>query len=150
MNYKALDRRIKRHIIAGEHEIFTACQPGLEEAVLLELGSLGFAPERAKEPGSLTFTGKLDDLWKAALMSRSITHIALRLKNFKAEGFRELKQKFGSIPWELYLREGASCRLRISTRHCRLHVHDKIAKALQHSLTECFTEQEGQAPCDQR
>lgn len=146
MNYKALDRRVKRHIIAGEHQIFTACQPGLEEAAERELSSLGFSPEREKEPGSLVFKGRVEDLWKAALMARSISRIALRLDGFKADGFRELKQKFGRIPWELYLREGAPCRVRISTKHCRIHVHDKIAKALQHSLVECFAALEGQAP----
>ncbi len=146
MNYKALDRRIKRHIIAGEHSIFTACQPGLEQAAERELEALGFSPEREKEPGSLIFKGKLEDLWKAALMARSITHIALRLDSFKADGFRELKQKLKRIPWELYLKEGAPCRVRISTKHCRLHVHDKITKALQHSISECFTENEAQIP----
>jgi len=139
INQKALDRRIKRHIIAGQHQFFMALQPGLEEAGEKELTSLGLSPVREKERGSLCAEGSLEMLWKTALTARSISRLYLRLDSFKTTSFKELKQKFSRISWDLYLREGCSYRIRITTRHCRLHVDDNIAKALNHSLSEYFT-----------
>lgn len=146
MNNKALDRRIKRHIIATENKIFMAIQPGLEEAGEIELQKMNLDAKREKEPGSLTSTAKLEDLWRLVLTGRSFSRIYLRLKEFKAEGFKELKKKIESIPWELYLNEGCEYRVRITTAHSRLHVHDKIIKALHHSMSEHFIALEGRSP----
>ena len=49
MNNKALDRRIKRHIIATENKIFMAIQPGLEEAGEIELQKMNLNVKREKE-----------------------------------------------------------------------------------------------------
>jgi len=146
INQKALDRRIKRHIIAGSHRFFTAIQPGLEEAGVMELTRLGLSPVREKEPGSLCCEGSLEMLWKTALLARSISRLYLRLDSFKTTSFKELKQKFSRIPWELYLREGSVYRIKMTTRHCRLHVDDKITKALNHCLREHFTKLGGTIP----
>jgi len=146
INQKALDRRIKRHIIAGSHRFFTAIQPGLEEAGVMELTRLGLSPVREKEPGSLCCEGSLEMLWKTALLARSISRLYLRLDSFKTTSFKELKQKFSRIPWELYLREGCVYRIKMTTRHCRLHVDDKITKALNHCLREHFTKLGGTIP----
>ncbi len=146
LNQKALDRRIKRHIIAGQHKLFMALQPGLEEAGEIELAALGLTPVREKEKGSLSAEASLEMLWKTALLSRSISRLYLRLDSFKTTSFKELKQKFSRINWELYLREGCSYRIRVTTRHCRLHVDDKIEKALNHSLYEYFTALEALPP----
>lgn len=146
MNHKAVERRIKRHILAAENKIFMAIQPGLEEAGEWELEGMKLSWEREKEAGSLSASGRLEDLWKLVLLGRSFSRIYLRLKAFKAEGFRELKRKLSSIPWELYLRESCDYRVRITSSRSRLHVHDKIIKALNHSLSERFISLEGQPP----
>lgn len=135
---KGLERRIKRHVIAGEHEIFMAVTPGLEEAAEKEMKTLGLKTERAAEKGSLICRGKLDDLWLLALQARTISRLFLRVGSFKAQGFREFKEKLSRIPWELYLPARPHLECKITTRHCRLHVHDKVEKALRHVLSERF------------
>ncbi|MDA3956007.1 hypothetical protein [Oceanispirochaeta sp.] len=146
INQKSLDRRIKRHIIAGKHTLFGAIQPGLEEAGEIELKQLGLSPEREIEPGSICAEVSLEDLWKTVLMSRSFSRLYLRLDTFKTSGFMELKQKMARIPWDLYLKQGCSFKVKLTTRHCRLHVEDKIIKALNHSLQEHFIKMEARPP----
>ncbi|MDC7235954.1 MAG: hypothetical protein PQJ58_22210 [Spirochaetales bacterium] len=146
MNYKSLDRRIKRHIIAGDNAIFMAIQPGLEEAGEMELKRMGLPAVREPEPGSLTTTAGLEELWRLVLTGRSFSRIYLRLKEFKAQGFRELKSRLESIPWELYLRERCEYSVKVSTARSRLHVHEKIIKSLNHSLAEHFRALEAQPP----
>jgi putative N6-adenine-specific DNA methylase len=146
MNNKAIERKIKRHIIAADNKVFLAIQPGLEEAGEIELEKMELQAQREKEPGSLTSTANLEDLWRLVLTGRSFSRIYLRLKEFKAEGFKELKKKIKSIPWELYLKEGCEYRVRITTAHSRLYVHDKIIKAIHHSMSEHFISLEGQPP----
>ncbi len=146
MNNKALDRRVKKHILAGEHSIFIPVTPGLEEPVINELEALGLHPEREEEPGSITAPGKMEDLWRCAYLSRCASRLYLRLHQFRAEGFREFRNKTSSFPWELYLKEGAEYRLRFSLRHCRLHVTDNIGKSLERSIRVRFEEQEGRSP----
>ena len=146
MNNKALDRRVKKHIIAGKHTLFIPVIPGLEDPAILELEQLGLKPQREAEPGSLSAEGSLEDLWKTALFSRCASRLYLRLLSFKAEGFRELRNKTNSFPWELYLKEGSEYRLRFSLHHCRLHVTDNIGKSLYRSIRERFEEMEGLVP----
>ena len=146
MNNKALDRRVKQHILAGEHSIFIPVSPGLEEPVMKELEALGLHPEREEEPGSITAPGKMEDLWRCAYHSRCASRLYLRLLRFRAEGFREFRNKTSSFPWELYLKEGSEYRLRFSLRRCRLHVTDNIGKSLERSIRERFEEQDGRSP----
>ncbi len=146
MNNKALDRRVKRHIIATPQKLFLALQPGLEEAGELELTRMGLKTEREKEAGSLRSEVKLEELWQIVLTGRSFSRIYLRLDEFKADGFAELKKKLARIQWELYIREGCEYRVKISTARSRLHVHDKIIKSLNHCLTEHFEALEGLSP----
>ncbi|MDC7239314.1 MAG: hypothetical protein PQJ50_03035 [Spirochaetales bacterium] len=146
MNHKALDRRVKRHIIASPRRVFLALQPGLEEAGEIELARMGLTGSREKEAGSLTADVKLEELWQLVITGRSFSRIYLRLDDFKAEGFAELKKKLARIPWELYIREGCEYRVKISTTRSRLHVHDRITKSLNHCLNEHFEALEGISP----
>jgi putative N6-adenine-specific DNA methylase len=146
INQKSLERRIKRHIIAGKHTLFGAIQPGLEEAGERELSQLGLTPVREKEPGSLCTDISLDELWKTVLLTRSFSRLYLRLDSFKSSGFMELKQKLARIQWSLYLREGCSFKIKLTTRHCRLHVEDKIIKALNHCMQDHYVQWEGRPP----
>lgn len=146
MNQKALDRRVKKHILAQPHRLFLPVIPGLEEAAQKELRRFSLKAEKEEEPGSLSAEGSLEDLWRAAAYSRCASRLYLRLLSFKAEGFAEFRKKSAAFPWELYLKEGASYRLRFSLRRCRLHVTDNIGKTLARAIRERFEEQQGTPP----
>jgi len=146
MNSKALERRVKKHILAGKHTIFIPVIPGLEDTAIEELKTLNLQAEKEKEPGSLLVEGSMEDIWRIALLSRTASKLYLRLLSFKAEGFREFRNKTNSFPWELYLKEGSEYRIRFSLTHCRLHVTDNIGKSLNRSIKERFVEMKGRAP----
>ncbi len=146
MNQKALERRIKKHIIAGNHRIYFSVIPGLEEPAMQELLRLGIQAEKLKTPGSLEADCTLETLWKTLTMARTPARVYLRLLSFKAEGFREFRNKTHDFPWELYLSEGCEYRLRFSLTRCRLHVTDNIGKSLKRSISERFEKMEGTSP----
>ena len=146
MNQKSLERRVKKNILAGEHELFFSVIPGLEEPAETELRNWGLSPEREKEPGSLSALSSLENIWKTVLMARCPSRVYLRLLSFKAEGFREFRNKTLGFPWELYLSEGCEFRIRFSLSHCRLHVTDNIGKSLLRSIRDRFMELEGKSP----
>ena len=113
MNHKALERRIKRHIMAPEHKVFFALQPGLEEGGIRELGARGVEARREEEGGSLTASMNLENLWRLVLGGHSFSRIYLRLSEFRAQGFRELKRKLGGIS----LGALSSGKLRVQTTY---------------------------------
>ena len=146
MNQKALERRIKKHILAGRHNLYFSVIPGLEEPAQKELAGLGLDIDKMEEPGSLCARAGLEDLWKVVNLAHTPSRIYLRLHNFKAEGFREFRNKTEEFPWELYLSEGCEYRLRFSLNHCRLHVTDNIGKSLKRSINERFEQMDGTPP----
>ena len=146
MNQKALERRLKKHIIAGRHTLYFSVIPGLEEATVKELSRFELEAVKLNDPGSLEAAGSLEQLWKAVSLAQTPSRVYLRLLSFKAGGFREFRNKTEDYPWELYLSEGCEYRLRFSLSHCRLHVTDNIGKSLKRSINERFEKQGGLVP----
>ncbi len=146
MNQKALERRLKKHILAGRHTLYFSVIPGLEEAAAKELSRFDLEVTKLDDPGSLEAPGSLEQLWKAVSLAQTPARVYLRLHSFRAGGFREFRNKTEDFPWELYLREGCEYRLRFSLSHCRLHVTDNIGKSLKRSINERFEKMEGRSP----
>jgi putative N6-adenine-specific DNA methylase len=120
VNEKALQRRVKDHVIGSRHEFFAVVQPGFEEAACRELRTLGISDLQPPITGGITFSAKLADAFRVNLGSGTISRLLLRLTLFKAQNFDEFKGKMAAFPWELYLPDNTKVSFAISTGRSRL------------------------------
>jgi len=104
---------------ASTYKLFAVSPPGLEQATAMELSDLGI--EGKPEPGGINFTGDLRELYLANLWLRTASRILLRVGHFRLTHLNEISDRFSRYPWELYIPEKASLRLRITTHKSRLY-----------------------------
>lgn len=128
---------------------FVVCTPGLEKLTAGELHALGLlklqpgeihSVETPKEKGGIAFEGSLADLYRANLHLRTANRILLRLADFRAIGFSELRKKASRVPWEQYLEKGQAVDIRVTCHKSRLYhsaaVAERVASAIGDRLGE--------------
>ena len=118
-----IERRIKRHIWATEHQFFAVTKPGLEQICAAELSQLGMNGLDIQE-GGVEFSGSIEDMYAANLHLRSAGRVLMRLKDFRVRSWADLVRQAGNIPWELILPgHGCSLAVRISLHQSNLKTH---------------------------
>jgi putative N6-adenine-specific DNA methylase len=126
-----LDRQIKRHIIGPRHTFFAITLPDFETICSKELALLSDTLTVEKEErGGVSFSGRLTDLYRANLHSRTAGRILLRIGTFKATNFHQLVQRTGAINWALYLPSGAMPACKVTARHSRLYHSQAVAQRI--------------------
>ena len=120
VNEKALQRRIKDHVIGSRHDFFAVVHPGFEEASAREVRALGIDDIHAPTMGGIPFTAKLNDAYRVNLGCGTISRLLLRLFHFKATGFKEFNAKMTALPWELYIADKAEIAFAVSAGRSRL------------------------------
>ncbi len=103
------------------YDLFAVCQPGLERIVADELRALGIANPRPVL-GGVEFRGFLTHLYRVNLWSRTTERVLLRLREFRAESFRELHHKAARTAWEEFLLPGCEVSIR-ATCHKSILMH---------------------------
>ncbi len=103
------------------YDLFAVCQPGLEKIVADELRSLGIANPQPVL-GGVEFRGFLTHLYRVNLWSRTTERVLLRLREFRAESFRELHHKAARTAWEEFLKPGCEVSIR-ATCHKSILMH---------------------------
>ncbi|MBI4770121.1 MAG: hypothetical protein HY784_06840 [Chloroflexi bacterium] len=125
-------------------DLFAACPPGLEAVAAAEFFALGFQPAHPV-PGGVELRGTLAHLYRANLCSRVAGRILLRLGEFHATAFDELRRKAAQLPWEAFLRPGGLLAFNVSAHKSRL-IH---TGAIEQRLAEAIGERLGQpSPAD--
>jgi putative N6-adenine-specific DNA methylase len=113
--------------------IFAITAPGMEKLTSLELrqlGMLGSAVEaqRQAEGGGVEFSGGLEELYWANLHLRTASRVVVRLGDFYAAAFSELRKKAGRLRWERYLRPGQPVSLHVTCHKSKLYHSDAVAE----------------------
>jgi len=103
------------------YDLFAACAPGFETVAATELRSLGIANPKIV-PGGVEFRGFLSHIYKVNLWARTVERVLLRVREFRAESFRELHHKAARTPWEEFLTPGCEVSIR-STCHKSILMH---------------------------
>lgn len=103
------------------YDLFAVCQPGLERIVADELRSLGIANPRPVR-GGVEFNGFLTHVYRVNLWSRTTERVLLRLREFRADSFRELHHKAARTQWEEFLKPGCDVSIR-ATCHKSILMH---------------------------
>jgi putative N6-adenine-specific DNA methylase len=142
---KALERRIKQHVIAREHRFFAVVQPGFEDIAGDEIREILPGVPPAVVRGGVEFSAKLEACYRVNLCSRTATRVIMRIADFKATYFTRFRRKAQSLPWELYLQRG-DVRFNITSRHSRLYhtgrIEEELAGAVAARLKEYGIEAE--------
>ncbi len=113
-----------------KHELFAVCAPGLEPFTEAELRALGAGEVRA-EPGGVAFRGDLHVLYAANLMLRTATRVLVRLGEFHARDFEQLRRRSARLDFESCLRPGAGVRITVSCSHSRLRHTGAVAERVR-------------------
>lgn len=134
MSEPSIDKRVKRHIKAKTHNFFAVYPPGFSECAGKEISKVEGADNITIEYGGVNFSGKMDTLYRATLQLRGSARILMRITDFHAENFRELKRKTESVPWELYAGENFNFDYSISCEKSRLYHSGAVEETLKEAM----------------
>jgi len=122
------------------YHLFAVTVPGLEPFTQAELAALGIKSrlpqvknmpgETQEESGGVEFEAGLSDLYRTNLQLRTANRILVRMGEFYAAAFSELRSKAGRLPWELYLKPGQPVTLRVTCHKSRLYHSDAVAERI--------------------
>lgn len=114
------------HTLTTE-QLFAVTAPSVAPYTALELRQLSLPPA-GTEPGGVTFGGDLRALYRANLHLRTANRVLVRLGEFRAVGFGELRKLAAQLPWERYLLPGQDVALRVTCHKSRLYHSDAVAE----------------------
>ncbi len=129
--------------------LFAVTLPGLEPFLRQELAGLGVtlpaapagpagATSGGEEAGGVAFETGMSGLMRANLHLRTANRILMRLGDFYAGSFSELRSRAAKLPWELYIKPGQTVALRAACHRSKLYhtagVAERVAGAIQDRL----------------
>jgi putative N6-adenine-specific DNA methylase len=131
-------------------KLFAVCTPGLEPFTALELGRLGlmgshppcrsenFLTEKESpyEAGGIEFRGSLHSVYRANLYLRTASRVLVRLGEFYASAFPELRRKASRLLWENYLAPEGPIALRVTCKKSRLYHEAAVAERVAGAITD--------------
>lgn len=115
---------------------FAVAAPGLEAVTAAELRGLGLLhdAEPIIEPGGAAFEGQRAALYRANLMLRTASRVLVRLGEFYAAAFPELRKKASRLPWERYLSPGQPVALRVTCHKSKLYHSGAVAERVMGAI----------------
>ncbi len=132
--------------------IFIPCAPGLEsilgdECAILGLNAIkrpGSGMLSAKEipgedSGGIECEGSLADVYRCNLTLRTASRVLIRLGEFHAAAFSELRKKAGRLPWEMFLKSDQSVMIRTTCHKSRLYHSDAVTERVLGAINDHFS-----------
>jgi putative N6-adenine-specific DNA methylase len=130
--------------------LFAVCAPGLEPFAALELDQLGLigshSPSQSEniltergpqyESGGIEFHGSLHDVYRANLYLRTASRVLVRLGEFYASAFPELRRKASRLSWENYLAPERPIALRVTCQKSRLYHEGAVAERVAGAIAD--------------
>jgi len=131
-------------------KLFAVCTPGLEPFAAQELHQLGlvgshspsqsdnFLTEKGPqyESGGIEFQGLLHDVYRANLYLRTASRLLVRLGEFYASAFPELRRKVSRLLWENYLAPERPITLRVTCQKSRLYHEGAVAERVAGAIAD--------------
>lgn len=122
-------------------QCFAVCAPGLEPYAARELSQLGLSPgplvnESSDDGGGIEFTASHLDIYRANLHLRTVSRVLIRLGEFYAAAFTELRKKAARLPWEKYLLPGGKVTIRVTCRKSKLYHSGAVAERIAGAIAD--------------
>lgn len=119
---------------------FAVTAPGLETLAAQELRYLELLPDvttgAVAASGGVAFQGDLDALYRANLYLRTASRVLVRLGDFNAAAFSELRKKAGRLDWSRYLVPGQAVVIRATCKASRLYHADAVAERVAGAIAD--------------
>jgi putative N6-adenine-specific DNA methylase len=119
------------------HSFFAACPPGLETILQTELFALGINHPQSV-PGGVEFSGFLSHLYRVNLWSRTASRVLVRLGEFEAKSFQELKRKTADLLWGQFLKPNTAIHVRATCHKSKLYHSDAVAERVGEAINDCL------------
>ena len=131
--------------------LFAISAPGLEAYTAMELQQLDLLePNRRSSQviagksnfiqdesiGGVSFQGDRRSLYLANLWLHTANRVLVRLGEFYAAAFSELRKKASRLPWENYLLPGQAISLRVSCHKSKLYHSDAVAERVAGAISD--------------
>ncbi len=118
-----------------EQELFAVCAPGLEPFTADELRALG-AEDLRPEPGGVAFRGGPQVLYRANLMLRTATRVLLRLGEFHARDFEQLRRRASRLGFEGCIAPERAVRISVTCSRSRLRHTGAVAERVHQAIAD--------------
>ena len=129
--------------------IYISCTPGLEPGLIRECKQMGIEREKNKpnedtdsiqpageEKGGIEFVGTDPQIYQCNLHLRTASRIVVRLGEFYAAAFSELRKKASRLEWEQYLRPGQAVEIKVTCHKSRLYHSDAVAERVKGAIED--------------
>jgi len=142
---------------------FISCAPGIEQILERETRQIGLIPLSrvaqntsssksfsGEEPGGLLFEGYATHMMQSNLHLRTASRVIVRLGEFYAAAFAELRKKASRLEWEKYLTPGQTVNIRAVCHKSKLYHSDAVAERILGAINDHFSFSDiGENPCRQ-
>lgn len=130
-------------------KIFVSCAPGLEPYLIQECKSLGISqnkeePEFAtnlpsgEDKGGIEFLGNDEQIYQCNLHLRTASRVIVRLGEFYAAAFSELRKKSSRLDWGQYLRPGQPVEIKVTCHKSKLYHSDAVAERVRGAIEDAL------------
>jgi putative N6-adenine-specific DNA methylase len=132
-----------------QHLLYAVCAPGLEPYLAQEMRQIGLDTFIGEHPniaantettiedsGGIEFKGGLEAIYTANYHLRIANRILLRLGDFHAISFIELRKKARHLSWSTWLKPGQPIVLRVTCRKSRLYHSDAVAERVAGAIQD--------------
>lgn len=142
---------------------FISCAPGIEQILEHETRQLGLIPLSrvahqtaspkafsGEEPGGLLFEGYHSHMMQSNLHLRTAGRVIVRLGEFYASAFSELRKKAARLEWNKYLTPGQAVNVRAVCHKSKLYHSDAVVERVLGAINDHFSFANApQKPCRQ-
>jgi putative N6-adenine-specific DNA methylase len=133
-------------------KIYVSCAPGLEPFLADEIRSLGITLPDLKtasttlaalqgseeEKGGIEFSGTEQQVYLCNLHLRTASRVVVRLGEFYAAAFSELRKKASRLAWDQYLSAGQPVEVKVTCHKSRLYHSDAVAERVKGAIDDHF------------
>lgn len=126
-------------------KLLAVCAPGLEALLGRELQVLGLLGAKSAWPawtkqgsGGVEFQGALEDVCRANLRLRVADRVLVRLGEFRASSFEDLRRISARLPWKRFLSKGRPVAFRVDCRKSKLYHEGAVAERLAGAISDCL------------
>ena len=133
-------------------QFFAVAAPGTAPYTTQELRGLDLLPPAAAgsragrrartgggerdQQGGVAFAGDRTAIYRANLHLRTANRVLMRLGDFPAVGFAELRKRAARLPWERCLAPGQPVALRVTCHKSRLYHSDAVAERVAGAIAD--------------
>lgn len=127
------------------NNFFATCAKGVEDLVQNELGSLGISHIKL-QTGGVSFTGSVEQAYRACLWSRVASRILLQLKAFEIASDDDLYKEIISVDWSQHFSENNTLAIDCFSSHSTLTNSHYATLRVKDAIVDQFMQQTQQRP----